>query len=88
MPVLPNKKEKQVKRVFHILLVEDDRELRRLYRSVLIKSGYSVTEAENGKQALNVFEEEHIDMMICDAMMPKMDGYAVSYTHLTLPTIA
>lgn len=64
--------------MFHILLVEDDRELRRLYRSVLIKNGYSVTEADNGKQALNAFEEEHIDMMICDAMMPEMDGYELA----------
>lgn len=64
--------------MFHILLVEDDKELRRLYRSVLIKNGYIVTEADNGKQALYAFEDEHIDMMICDAMMPEMDGYELA----------
>lgn len=64
--------------MFHILLAEDDKELRRLYRSVLIKNGYVVTEADNGKQALSVFEDEHIDMLICDAMMPEMDGYELA----------
>lgn len=64
--------------MFHILLAEDDRELRRLYRSVLVKHGYSVAEADNGRQALLVLEEEHIDMLICDAMMPEIDGYELA----------
>lgn len=64
--------------MFHILLAEDDRELRRLYRSVLVKHGYSVAEADNGRQALLILEEEHIDMLICDAMMPEIDGYELA----------
>lgn len=64
--------------MFHILLAEDDRELRRLYRSVLVKHGYNVAEADNGRQALLVLEEEHIDMLICDAMMPEIDGYELA----------
>lgn len=61
--------------MFHILLVEDDASLRTLYRSVLIKEGYVVFNAENGKKALDIFEHDHVDMVICDAMMPEMDGY-------------
>jgi two-component system OmpR family response regulator len=61
--------------MFHILLVEDDKNLRSLYHSVLVKEGYIVFDAENGNDALDVFEHEHIDMIICDAMMPQMDGY-------------
>lgn len=61
--------------MFQILLVEDDNSLRKLYKSVLTKEGYTVFEAANGKEALTWFDHEHIDLMITDAMMPTMDGY-------------
>lgn len=58
-----------------ILVVEDDRELRRLFAHVLIKNGYSVKEVSNGREALDAIEEEHYDLVISDIMMPEMDGY-------------
>lgn len=58
-----------------ILVVEDDRELRRLFAHVLIKNGYSVKEVSNGREALDAIEEEHYDLIISDIMMPEMDGY-------------
>lgn len=58
-----------------ILVAEDDRELRRLFAHVLIKNGYSVKEVSNGREALDVIEEEHYDLIISDIMMPEMDGY-------------
>ena len=58
-----------------ILVVEDDRELRQLFNRVLTQNGYFVREAENGKAALDALEQEYVDLIISDIMMPVMDGY-------------
>lgn len=58
-----------------ILVVEDDSELRQLFSRVLIQNGYFVREAENGKAALDALEQEWVDLIISDIMMPVMDGY-------------
>ncbi|MBR6676495.1 MAG: response regulator transcription factor [Clostridia bacterium] len=58
-----------------ILIVEDDRELRRLFSHVLIKNGYTVREVGNGKEALAALESDYVDLIISDIMMPVMDGY-------------
>ena len=61
--------------MFRILIVEDDRELRQLFKHVLLKNGYAVTEASDGEQALAAMENEQFDLVISDIMMPGMDGY-------------
>lgn len=61
--------------MFTILVVEDDRELRQLFNRVLVQNGYFVREAENGKAALDALEQEYVDLIISDIMMPVMDGY-------------
>jgi len=58
-----------------ILVVEDDKELRRLFSHVLIKNGYTVKEVANGKEALEAIDGEYYDLIISDIMMPVMDGY-------------
>ena len=58
-----------------ILIVEDDRELRRLFAHVLIKNGYAVKEVTNGKEALDATNTDYFDLIISDIMMPVMDGY-------------
>ena len=58
-----------------VLVVDDEPEFRRIVREVL--SGYAVTEAENGQQALNVLREEKIDLVITDIRMPEMDGFGL-----------
>lgn len=58
-----------------ILVVEDDRELRQLFSRVLTQNGYFVRVAENGKAALDALEQEYVDLIISDIMMPVMDGY-------------
>jgi len=47
-----------------------------LLRAVLQAENYTVLTAENGEDALNVMDKEHIDLVVLDVMMPKMDGYA------------
>ena len=61
--------------MFNILVVDDDKNTRRLMRAVLEAENYTVFTAENGEEALDVMAREHIDLCILDIMMPKMDGY-------------
>jgi DNA-binding response OmpR family regulator len=61
--------------MFHILVVDDDKNTRRLYQAVLETDGYQVFTAENGDKALDIMDKEHIDLAVVDIMMPKMNGY-------------
>ena len=61
--------------MFKILIVEDDLELCGLFKKVLIKNGYTVRTASNGKIALEIISSEYIDLIISDIMMPVMNGY-------------
>lgn len=61
--------------MFQILVVDDDRNSRLLLRAVLQAENYTVFTAENGEDALQVMDREHIDLVVLDVMMPKMDGY-------------
>ena len=62
--------------MFHILVADDDKNTRRLLKAVLEKANYSVTTAVDGEEALAVMDREHIDLVVLDVMMPRMDGYA------------
>lgn len=64
--------------MFNILLAEDDNSLRKLYKLVLTREGYTVFEAVNGHEALTIFDHEHIDLLITDVMMPEMDGHTLA----------
>lgn len=61
--------------MFHILVVEDDKELYEVYSTVLLKNGYKTTGAKDGREALDVLDKEYIDLIISDLIMPKMDGF-------------
>ena len=61
--------------MFDILVVDDDKNTRFMLRELLESENYTVTEATNGEEALRVFENNHIDLVIVDIMMPKLDGY-------------
>ncbi len=61
--------------MFKILIAEDDNELRLMFKRVLIKNGFEVTEAVNGKEALDATAQNSFDLIISDIMMPVMDGY-------------
>jgi DNA-binding response OmpR family regulator len=56
-------------------VVDDDKNTRMLLSAVLQAENYTVFTAENGEDALNVMDKEHIDLVVLDVMMPKMDGY-------------
>ena len=61
--------------VFQILVVDDDKHTRRLFQAVLENEKYIVFTAANGEEALKTMDEEHIDLVVLDIMMPIMDGY-------------
>lgn len=61
--------------MINILVVEDEKHVRRLLEAVLKREGYSVVTAEDGVKALEVLDSQHIDLIILDIMMPNMDGY-------------
>lgn len=61
--------------MFHILVAEDDLNTRKLMKAVLKQNGYEVFTAENGKNALDIMDVQHIDLILLDIMMPEMDGY-------------
>ena len=62
--------------MFHILVADDDKNTRMLFRAVLEAENYTVLTAENGEEALSVMDSNHVDLVVLDVMMPKMDGYA------------
>lgn len=62
--------------MFHVLVADDDKNIRRLLRAVLEQNGYTVTTAVDGEDAMKKLEEAPIDLLVLDIMMPKMDGYA------------
>lgn len=66
--------------MFNILVVEDDKNLKKLMTTCLKKNNYETFEANNGEEALNVLEKNYIDLVITDIMMPKMDGYELIKT--------
>lgn len=61
--------------MFHILVVEDDKHTRMLFQTILESAHFIVSTANNGEEALEVLEREHIDIVLLDIMMPRMDGY-------------
>ena len=61
--------------MFHILVVDDDKNTRLLFRAELENAGYTVLTATDGREALAVMDREHVDLVVLDIMMPNMDGY-------------
>ena len=64
--------------MFHILVVDDDKNTRMFLQAVLENAKYTVSVAKNGVEALEIFDKEHIDLVVLDIMMPKMDGYELT----------
>ena len=52
--------------MINILIVEDDKNLRRLMEVFLKQNGYEIYLAADGEKAIEIFEDKHIDLVICD----------------------
>lgn len=66
--------------MFNILVVDDDKNTRLLLKAVLEAENYTVVTAADGEEALAAMEHSHIDLVVLDVMMPKMDGYTFTKT--------
>lgn len=64
--------------MFHLLVVDDDKNIRRFLSAVLSSAGYKTFGADSAKEALYIMETQKIDLIILDIMLPDMDGYAFS----------
>ncbi len=75
----------------HILVVDDERSIRRLLRLYLDEAGYTVTEAADGQEALAKMRTGGIDLVLLDLMIPEIDGLEVARRvradHPTVPII-
>lgn len=58
-----------------VLIVDDDRSLRRLLTMAVQQAGYRTIEATNGQEALECYQRESPDLVLLDAMMPEMNGF-------------
>ncbi|MBE7000502.1 MAG: response regulator transcription factor [Clostridia bacterium] len=64
--------------MFRILVVEDDPDLGRLFVKVLERAGYTAILSPSGEDALQKIEDEKVDLMLTDVMMPGMDGFTLT----------
>ncbi|MCQ2468974.1 MAG: response regulator transcription factor [Ruminococcus sp.] len=60
----------------HILIVDDEVNIRKVVREYAEFEGYEVTEAENGMEAVSLCHSNDYDLIIMDVMMPRLDGYS------------
>lgn len=61
--------------MFQLLVVDDDKNIRRFLSTVLSLAGYKTFSTITAKEALHIMENQKIDLMILDVMLPDMDGY-------------
>ncbi len=77
--------------MINILLVDDHEKIRRLMEIYLRREGFVVHHAQDGKEALESLEHQHMDLLVVDIMMPSMDGYELVETMrkagLTMPIL-
>lgn len=77
--------------MFNILVVEDNSDIRELFCTVLTDGGYHAIGAADGVTALTIMEQEYIDLIIADIMMPYMNGYELTQSlrdaHYDLPIL-
>ncbi len=66
--------------MFNIMVVEDDANQRKLISTVLEQYGYNVVQACDGVDALEQMDKKHIDLIVLDIMMPRMDGFELTDT--------
>lgn len=78
----------QERRTRHVLIVDDVPDQRTIYRALLERRGYSVTEAEDGESAVRLAEADRPDLILMDVGLPWMDGWEVTRRLKTVPRTA
>ena len=71
----------------HILIVEDEAKIAGFLATGLNESGYQTTQVDNGLHALSVLEQQQIDLVLLDVMLPDLDGWQVLKTLRTFSKV-
>lgn len=83
--------QRKLERTPHILIVDDDREIRELVGKLLERDGFRISRAESGKAAWQVLNDRAIDLIVLDVMLPGQDGLAICRelrgAHVTTPIL-
>lgn len=66
--------------MFKILVAEDDASTNRLFCAILRRAGYEPLPAFDGEEVLEKLDQYKVDLLLCDVMMPKLDGFALTRT--------
>ena len=66
--------------MFHIMVVEDDANTRKLMCTVFKQGGYEPVPAKDGLEALDILDKKYIDLIVLDIMLPGMNGYELTRT--------
>lgn len=77
-------------RDYTILIVDDEEDMRTLIEMYLLNSGFKCLQASNGKEALRCIEQEEVDLILLDIMMPHQDGFEIGeeiYHRFAIPMI-
>lgn len=72
---------------YSVLIVDDDKELRTIYRMILERQGYTVYEAGNGAEALKFLMNQTPDVLVMDMLMPMLGGEAVMQRVRQMPSL-
>ena len=64
----------QINPNYTLLIVDDSRVIRKMMRNILFSCGYTILEAKNGTEAIEIVEREEVDLMLLDMQMPDMSG--------------
>jgi len=64
-----------MKNSISILLVDDERIMRDRLKKILVREGYRILTAEDGVMACSILEKQHIDIVVSDMKMPRMNGF-------------
>jgi DNA-binding response OmpR family regulator len=70
-----------------IMLVDDEESIQKLLTFPLQREGYRVVQARDGEEALSRFQEQHVDLVVLDVMLPKLDGLEVCRRLRTTSTV-
>ena len=75
--VLDQTVEEKPMSMAHILLIDDDDQIRIMLRQMLEAEGYEVVNASNGKEGIRLYREDPADLIIADIIMPEKEGIEV-----------
>ncbi|MCP3933613.1 MAG: sigma-54-dependent Fis family transcriptional regulator [Bacteroidetes bacterium] len=65
-----------MKRDIHILIIDDEENMRHMLKAMLERQGYKITTAGDGSEALQIIDTEYFEFILCDIRMPVLDGIA------------